>query len=126
MPSWSFWGSKPKPEPPSPLDDLPKLRYRTVQEVIPELKTRFDAHVFSLPPHTLIASTFVLSSAFTLGARHVYTRYFRRIRSTEWVTPDMLGTGRWYKGYVVKCVDYLIFLCSYHQLRLVFVEQSWR
>ena len=62
-----------------------------------------------LPPaeldtNTVIALAFVLGSATTLGASAVYRRFFKRIRSAEWITPDVLRRKRWVTGVVTRCV----------------------
>jgi hypothetical protein len=62
-----------------------------------------------LPPVELdtnatIALAFLLGSATALGASIVYGRFFKRIRSSEWITPDLLGRKRWITGVVTRCV----------------------
>ncbi len=51
-----------------------------------------------------IALAFLLGSATAFGAFTVYHRYFKRIRSAEWITPDMLRRKRWITGIVTRCV----------------------
>ena len=62
-----------------------------------------------LPPveldtNKVIAIAFFLGSATTLGASTVYRRFFKRIRSAEWITPDLLRRKRWITGIVTRCV----------------------
>ena len=54
-----------------------------------------------------IALAFLLGSAATLGASTVYRRFFKRIRSAEWITPDLLGRKRWITGVVTRSVCHL-------------------
>jgi hypothetical protein len=51
---------------------------------------------------TTIALAFLLGSATALGASTVYRRFFRRIRSAEWITPDFFGRKRWITGVVTR------------------------
>jgi hypothetical protein len=68
----------------------------------------------SLPPSPLplveldtnaaIALAFLIGSFTTLGASTVYRRFFKRIKSAEWITPDLLRRKRWITGIVTRCV----------------------
>lgn len=51
-----------------------------------------------------IALAFLLGSATALGASSVYRRFFKRIKSAEWITPDSLKRKRWITGVVTRCV----------------------
>jgi hypothetical protein len=51
-----------------------------------------------------IVFAFLLGSATALGASTVYGRFYKRIRSSEWITPDLLGRKRWITGVVTRCV----------------------
>jgi hypothetical protein len=79
--------SDPDRSPRSPLSPLP----------LPPLPVELDTNA-------AIALAFLLGSATTLGASIVYRRFFRRIRSAEWITPDLLGRKRWITGVVTRCV----------------------
>jgi hypothetical protein len=59
---------------------------------------------FELDTNAVIALAFLLGSATTLGASTVYRRFFKRIRSAEWITPDLLKRKRWITGIVTRCV----------------------
>jgi hypothetical protein len=41
-----------------------------------------------------------------VGAR-VNKKYFRRIRNSDWVTPDMFARKRVLRGYVTRCVIFV-------------------
>ncbi|KAH7924409.1 staphylococcal nuclease [Leucogyrophana mollusca] len=57
-------------------------------------------------PITVIAlSAFALGSVSTLAAAFTYRRYFRRLRTSEWITPDVLARKRWIKGVVTSVGD---------------------
>ena len=45
-----------------------------------------------------------LGSARTLSASTVYHRFVKRIRSAEWITPDLLTRKWWITGIVTRCV----------------------
>ncbi|KAG0691481.1 hypothetical protein DFH29DRAFT_986269 [Suillus ampliporus] len=49
--------------------------------------------------------SFFLGSVSTLGATFVYRRYFRRLRTAEWVTPDVLERRGWVRGVVTSVGD---------------------
>jgi len=53
-----------------------------------------------VPPPLLALSTFALGSATTLAATLLYTRYGKRLRNSDWITPEVLGKKRWIKGTV--------------------------
>lgn len=55
-------------------------------------------------PAAIALAGFLLGSATTLGASAVYRRFFKRIRSAEWITPDLLRRKRWITGIVTRCV----------------------
>jgi hypothetical protein len=57
-----------------------------------------------LDTNATIALAFLLGSATALGASTVYRRFFKRIRSAEWITPDVLRRKRWITGVVTRCV----------------------
>lgn len=58
-----------------------------------------------LDTNEAIALAFLLGSATALGASTVYRRFFKRIRSAEWITPDLLGRKRWITGIVTSVGD---------------------
>jgi len=57
-----------------------------------------------LDTNAAIAFAFLLGSATALGASTVYRRFFMRIKSAEWITPDLLRRKRWITGVVTRCV----------------------
>jgi len=57
-----------------------------------------------LDTNAIIALAFLLGSATALGASSVYRRFFKRIKSAEWITPDLLRRKRWITGVVTRCV----------------------
>jgi hypothetical protein len=52
----------------------------------------------------IVALAFLLGSATALGASTVYRRFFKRIKSAEYITPDLFGRKRWITGVVTRCV----------------------
>ncbi|KAG0693870.1 hypothetical protein DFH29DRAFT_785082, partial [Suillus ampliporus] len=59
----------------------------------------------SPPIAYLIVSGFFLGCVSTLGATSVYRRYFGRLRTVEWVTPDVFERRRWVRGVVTSVGD---------------------
>ena len=107
MPSWFPWGAKPPP--PSPLDKLPKLP-KDKDEVVAAVNNSISSlqeRIASLPPNVLAGSAFALGVVSSIGVSRIHARFFRRIRSEAYVTPDVLKSQRWIKGYVTRSVLYL-------------------
>ncbi|KAG0693879.1 hypothetical protein DFH29DRAFT_370226 [Suillus ampliporus] len=80
----------------------------TLQDHAANIKTRLRAKAYELgspPTAYLIVSGFFLGSVSTLGATFVYRRYFRRLRTAEWVTPDVLERRGWVRGVVTSVGD---------------------
>jgi hypothetical protein len=78
---------------------------KILQEYNANVQNRFRAKAYELgsrPTAHLVLSGFVLGSVSTLGATFVYRRYFRRLRTAEWVTPDVLQRKRWVRGVVTR------------------------
>ena len=63
------------------------------------------AKALSLPPAILLLSAFLAGSATTAGGLGLYRRYWRRIPTADWITPDILTRQRWIKGYVTRSVQ---------------------
>jgi len=61
---------------------------------------RFDTsqQVFAL-------SCFALGAGSAMGGAFVYRRFFRRLRSSGWVTPDVLKRKQWVRGVVTSVGD---------------------
>ncbi|KAG1750368.1 uncharacterized protein EDB91DRAFT_1217039 [Suillus paluster] len=84
------------------------LQDYTVNRITSNIETRIRAEACELgtrPAAYLILSGFFLGSVSTLGATFVYRRYFRRLRTAEWVTPDILQRKRWVRGVVTSVGD---------------------
>lgn len=64
-----------------------------------------DIPTFQDSPISIALVSFTLGSVFALTSNKVYVRYFKRIRSAGWVTPDIVKERRWLKGFVVKVGD---------------------
>ncbi|KAG2357483.1 SNase-domain-containing protein [Suillus spraguei] len=81
---------------------------RTLEEYNVNVQHRLRAKAYELasrPVAYLVLSGFFLGSVSTLGATFVYRRYFRRLRTAEWVTPDVLQRKRWVRGVVTSVGD---------------------
>ncbi|KAG1816737.1 uncharacterized protein BJ212DRAFT_1480596 [Suillus subaureus] len=80
----------------------------TLQEYNANIKNRLRAKAYELgsrPAAYIVLSGFFLGSVSTLGVTFVYRRYFRRLRTAEWVTPDILRRKRWVRGVVTSVGD---------------------
>jgi hypothetical protein len=55
-----------------------------------------------IPPPALVLSIFALGSASTMIAAFVYRRFFRRLRTGDWITPDVFSKKKWIKGVVTR------------------------
>ncbi|KAG1849531.1 SNase-domain-containing protein [Suillus subluteus] len=80
----------------------------TLQEYNANVKDRLRYKAYELgsrPAAYLVLSGFLLGSVSTLGVTFVYRRYFRRLRTAEWVTPDILQRKRWVRGVVTSVGD---------------------
>jgi hypothetical protein len=97
----------------SAMKDTLKTRVATVQANARDTLQEYNANVrdhlrskayelVSRPAAYLVLCSFFLGSVSTLGATFVYRRYFRRLRTAEWVTPDILQQKRWVRGVVTR------------------------
>ncbi|KAG2133784.1 SNase-domain-containing protein [Suillus bovinus] len=80
----------------------------TLQEYNANIQNRLRARAYDLgsrPAAYLILSGIFLGSVSTLGTTFVYRRYFRRLRTAEWITPDILQRKRWVRGVVTSVGD---------------------
>jgi len=67
-----------------------------------KLVDEIKATIGSLPPSHLALSAFAVGSFSTIATSLVYKRYFRRFRTSEWITPDVFTKRRWIRGVVTK------------------------
>jgi hypothetical protein len=84
---------------PDPDPDARKLndRKRAARGEAGQQLDRFDTEA-------VITLAFLLGSATTLGASSIYRRFFKRIKNSGWVTPDLMERKRWITGVVTRCV----------------------
>jgi hypothetical protein len=66
--------------------------------VYTKLQKKLETFQASLLPVAITA--FALGSVTTVTAALAYTRYGRRLRNGEWITPDVFEKKRWIKGVV--------------------------
>ncbi|KAF9813659.1 hypothetical protein IEO21_05430 [Rhodonia placenta] len=86
-------------------ESSPDLQLRQLREEAATAISELESAVFALPPHLLALCALCIGSAGTISARYIYRRYWKRIPSAEWVTPDILKRRRWIKGYVTSVGD---------------------
>jgi hypothetical protein len=85
--AWLTWTSA-KAATPSPSE----------KGLVSELKEK----IASTPAPVLALSVFAVGSFTTVTSALVYRRYFRRIPTGDWVTPDVFSKRRWIKGVVTR------------------------
>jgi len=79
----------------------------TLQDHTTSINDRLRIEAYKLTSHPAlyyVLSGFILGSTSTLGAAFVYRRVFMRLRTAEWVTPDVLERRKWVKGVVTRSV----------------------
>ncbi|GLB44574.1 putative to staphylococcal nuclease [Lyophyllum shimeji] len=69
------------------------------------LLQRLKAQFYAIPPPLLALTTFALGALTATSTAFLYTRYGRRLRNSEWVTPDYFTRTRWIKGVVTAVGD---------------------
>lgn len=72
------------------------------EELSPYLETLKNHAILLVTPHTLVA--FISGATLGAGGTFVWRRWLMRIRTAEWVTPDILARRRWVKGVVTRWV----------------------
>ena len=135
---WLPWGSSSPPAPPPsppPPPPQPKTAQEQVDAYTKQLQSRLEdgllalhsqaqdpaatlaalnARLAQLPPSLLLALGTALGAAGALGTRRAYVRYLKRLPNGDWVTPDVIRSKRWIKGYVTRCSS-----CPWCSLRRV-------
>lgn len=64
------------------------------------LETMRNHAILLVTPYTLVA--FISGAMLGAGGTFVWRRWLVRIRTAEWVTPDILARKRWVKGVVTR------------------------
>jgi len=84
---WLSWNNLKVPPPP---------------EEIKGLVSRLKVKAETIPAPLLALSAFAVGSITAAAGNRVYTRYFRRFRNGDWITPNVFAKKRWIKGVVTK------------------------
>ncbi len=82
-------------------------------QALEQYLSKLEEKASSVPPNLLVASAFATGAVTAFGTSRIYARYFRRIKNSDWVTPDLFEKKRWIKGVVARSVYELV------RLRLV-------
>lgn len=82
---------------------ISSLQRDVVREVDEGLE-RAQNQLESMPVNLVALVAFALGGASSLGGALLYARYGRRIRNTDWITPNLFTRKRWIRGIVTKCV----------------------
>ena len=98
------------------MPSLPWSARNKPHDVEDDLK-RLRNGLQTIPTETLVVSAIVLGSVTTLGSTALYRRFFKRIPTSEWITPNILKKKRWIKGVVTRCVC-SIFSCDCSVIRV--------
>ncbi|KAJ3564342.1 hypothetical protein NP233_g8355 [Leucocoprinus birnbaumii] len=104
----SLWPSNPPAEPPqenssqsSPENQSNKI-IQNAKDELKYAKRQFE----SLPVSIVALVSFGLGCAFTVSGSMIYVRHGKRIKNTDWITPNHLEKGRWIRGVVTRhCVE---------------------
>ena len=89
------WTTRNNP-PPVQVDDGRSKKIQGNDRIVTKLQKELET--FHAP--LLALTAFTLGSVATLTASLAYTRYGRRLRNGEWITPDIFAKKRWIKGFV--------------------------
>jgi hypothetical protein len=90
---WPWTGNNP---PPVKENDGVYTKLQGNDGVLAKLQKELET--FQAP--LLALTAFTLGSVVTVTATMAYTRYGRRLRNGDWVTPDVFAKKRWVKGVV--------------------------
>lgn len=90
-----------KPEPPTTWDEhLPNTD--GIRPAMRWYSGQLAAYTDTLSPEEVAFAAFATGAVSTALTTVVYKRYFKRIPSAEWLTPNILARKRWIKGRVVR------------------------
>ncbi|KZT67893.1 SNase-domain-containing protein [Daedalea quercina L-15889] len=99
---WPWTSQQKKPSPDKREHEVPLIdKLDDAPTMIRDLK----AKTLSLPVDILVLSAFLAGSVTTAGGIGAYRRFWRRLPTADWITPDILAKGRWIKGCVTSVGD---------------------
>jgi hypothetical protein len=64
------------------------------------ISTKLQKKLEKFQAPVLAITAFTLGSVTTVIAALAYTRYGRRLRNGDWITPDVFAKKRWIRGAV--------------------------
>ncbi|KAJ3868514.1 hypothetical protein EV359DRAFT_60605 [Lentinula novae-zelandiae] len=70
-----------------------------------EYVTNLEKKASSIPPQILVTSAFAAGAITAIGVSRIYSRYFKRIQNSDWITPESFQKKRWIKGIVTSVGD---------------------
>lgn len=76
-----------------------------------ELEEYIAKNASTVPPHLLAASTFAAGAITAIGISRIHLRYFKRIKNSDWLTPESFDKKRWIKGRVVRSAQLILNFC---------------
>lgn len=76
----------------SDSSDTPPCEQDTLQQLREKLE--------QVPAPLLALTAFALGSAVTVSTTLLYARYGKRLRNSDWITPNVIARKRWIKGVV--------------------------
>ena len=93
---------------------MPIIPWTRAEEVPPPppnprvdtLGSRIQGKLEAIPAPTLALSAFLLGSFSTVTGVRIYTRYVRRLRNADWITPNIFAKTPWVKGRVTSYAKY--------------------
>lgn len=79
----------------------------TVNDIIKTVGSNVKAQYQDQSTELLAVSAFAIGAVTAVSGRRLYTRYFRRVLSSEYVTPAMLAKRRWVRGVVTRWAAFI-------------------
>ncbi|EKM75415.1 hypothetical protein AGABI1DRAFT_80027 [Agaricus bisporus var. burnettii JB137-S8] len=86
-------------------DDKNESSISSLQREVDEGLERAQNQLESMPVNLVALVAFALGGASSLGGALLYARYGRRIRNTDWITPNLFTRKRWIRGIVTNVGD---------------------
>ncbi|KAF5375383.1 hypothetical protein D9615_007965 [Tricholomella constricta] len=87
-----------------PKLDVPNNKLNVKQDAL-ALSVRLQAQLATIPLPLLALTAFTLGALTASTTAFLYARYGRRLRNSDWVTPDVFARRRWIRGVVTTVGD---------------------
>lgn len=98
IPTW-LWRTDTKVAPNNVLEEYQNDALPILERVQAQLRAS------AIPSPLLALSAFTLGAFASASTAVLYARYGRRLRTSDWVTPDLFARRRWVNGVVTSWVS---------------------